>query len=196
MRCLRSLFLLALTTPYAWTESVQVTGQTVELAGISYYLPPTPVTRLVGHPALQQRALEYGVLPITVLHASSETGQTTAISDFGHLDDVWTEAFQDNIYTLSENDEYAVPYGPYFLSATGDIYEAWRLYTDFASAFTETLIGSSNGTYTVLPANVPGADLSVAVPSHLYFRKTPEKPLAGVRIGIKDIFDVAGLRTR
>jgi hypothetical protein len=33
------------------------------------------------------------------------------------------------------------------------------------------------------------------VPSRLYYTKTAEKPLAGVRIGIKDIYDIKGLRT-
>lgn len=35
----------------------------------------------------------------------------------------------------------------------------------------------------------------MAVPSRLYFRRTAEKPLAGLRVGVKDLFDVKGLRT-
>ena len=35
----------------------------------------------------------------------------------------------------------------------------------------------------------------IAVPSRLYYTKTDQKPLAGVRVGIKDIFDLAGVRT-
>lgn len=89
----------------------------------------------------------------------------------------------------------AIPSGPYFVSSTGAIYEAWRLYSDFAGAFTETLVPASDGTFSVLPANVPGQNLAVAVPSRLYFTKTAEKPLAGVRLGVKDIYDVAGVHT-
>lgn len=62
-------------------------------------------------------------------------------------------------------------------------------------AFTETAIPSSDGTFSVLPANLPGQSLAVAVPSRLSYAKTEEKPLAGVRLGVKDIYDVAGMKT-
>ena len=62
-------------------------------------------------------------------------------------------------------------------------------------AFTESVIGNGDGSYSVLPAGIEGQKLALAVPSRLYFTKTAEKPLAGVRIGIKDIYDIKGLRT-
>jgi len=40
-----------------------------------------------------------------------------------------------------------------------------------------------------------GQKLAIAVPSRMYYTKSAEKPLAGVRIGIKDIYDIKGLRT-
>lgn len=86
--------------------------------------------------------------------------------------------------------------GPYFLNPnTGETYLAYRLYSDSQGAFTETMIESAAGTYSVLPANIPGQNLAVAVPSRLYHQTSPEKPLAGVRLGVKDIYDIAGLRT-
>jgi hypothetical protein len=85
--------------------------------------------------------------------------------------------------------------GPYFISAAGHVYEAWRLYSDVTGAFTESAIANGDGSYSVLPAGTVGQKLAVAVPSRLYFEKTAEKPLAGVRIGIKDIYDIKGLRT-
>jgi len=89
-----------------------------------------------------------------------------------------------------------LPLGPYFLDASnGQVFQAWRLYSDYTGAFTETLIGNTDGTFSVLPANVPGQNLAVAVASRLYFTKTAAKPLAGVRLGVKDIYDVAGART-
>lgn len=84
--------------------------------------------------------------------------------------------------------------GPYFASARG-LHRAYRLYADVQGAFNETAIPSPDGSYSVLPANVPGQSLAVAVLSRLYFAKTADKPLAGVRFGIKDIFDVKGLKT-
>ena len=90
------------------------------------------------------------------------------------------------------------PPGPYLISPIGELYQPWRLYSDTQGAFTQPLIASdaADGTYTALPATVEGiASPGIAVPSRLYYVKTPGKPLAGVRTGIKDIFDIAGVRT-
>jgi len=40
-----------------------------------------------------------------------------------------------------------------------------------------------------------GPSLAVAVPSRLYFQKSPSKPLSGMRIVVKDNFDVKGIHT-
>lgn len=89
-----------------------------------------------------------------------------------------------------------LPNGPYFLDpTTKTVYSVYQLYSDFQEAFTETLIPAANDSFTVLPANIPGQQLAVAVPSRLYYTATNEKPLAGVRLGVKDIYDVAGVRT-
>lgn len=85
--------------------------------------------------------------------------------------------------------------GPYFINAAGQVYEAWRLYSDVAGAFLESVMSNGDGSYSVLPAGTVGQKLAIAVPSRLYFEKSAEKPLAGVRIGIKDIYDIKGLRT-
>lgn len=102
------------------------------------------------------------------------------------------------VFSARVDSTSALPAGPYFLSARGNIYQAWRLYTDLSGSFTETTIptvgGEYKGEYRVLPANIPGQELAVAVPSRLYFTRTAAQPLAGVRLGVKDIFAVAGLR--
>lgn len=85
--------------------------------------------------------------------------------------------------------------GPYFINAAGHVYEAWRLFSDVQGAFTESATANGDGSYSVLPAGTVGQKQAIAVPSRLYFTKTAEKPLAGVRIGIKDIYDIKGLRT-
>jgi hypothetical protein len=85
--------------------------------------------------------------------------------------------------------------GPYFINAAGQVYEAWRLFSDVQGAFTESVTAKGDGSYSVLPAGTVGQKLAIAVPSRLYFTKTAEKPLAGVRIAIKDIYDIKGLRT-
>ena len=89
-----------------------------------------------------------------------------------------------------------IPSGPYFLSTSGLLYQPLRLYSDFAGAFTQPLISTANSTYAALPANVAGIQSpAVGVPSRLYYTKTAKQPLAGVRLGVKDIYDVAGVRT-
>jgi Amidase len=90
-----------------------------------------------------------------------------------------------------------LPSGPYFLSPlTGDVYQAYRLYVDENQAFIYGAIPTSKGTYRQLPAHTDGAHTStIGVPSRLYFTPTSDKPLAGSRLAVKDIYDVAGLKT-
>ena len=89
-----------------------------------------------------------------------------------------------------------IPSGPYLASADGSLYQVYRLYSDFAGAFTQPLIASTDGAYVALPANIAGVlPTAIGVPSRLYYTKTTEKPLAGIRLGVKDIFDVAGVKT-
>ncbi|KAL4922387.1 amidase signature domain-containing protein [Aspergillus aurantiobrunneus] len=90
-----------------------------------------------------------------------------------------------------------IPNGPYFMSTrTGALYQAFRLYSDHQLAFTEAAISDGTDGFMPLPAVTEGAmTKSVAVPSRLYYTPSPEKPLAGLRLGVKDIFHVKGLRT-
>jgi Amidase len=90
-----------------------------------------------------------------------------------------------------------LPSGPYFLSPlTGNVYQAYRLYTDENQAFIYGVVPASNGTYKQLSAHTDGAHTpTVGVPSRLYYTPTPAQPLAGYRLAVKDIYDVAGLKT-
>ncbi|KAF9252091.1 hypothetical protein DTO006G1_2838 [Penicillium roqueforti] len=99
------------------------------------------------------------------------------------------------VYTSSALD---LPAGPYFLHGS-NIHQAWRLYPDCLDAFI----------FGVLPENVlqperfnPFSSISddgiwkeVAVPSRLYSRVSPERPLAGIRVCLKDIFHLNGTKT-
>lgn len=207
------------------------TGQTVDLDGISYYLPADPVTTIGTYGPLHKKAHGSGGLtPLTVVTTSGPgySDISALISNFTAVDDVFAAGFleavyiqysgskpyghhgwgngfggkglglngTDAVYSSYVTNGTAIPQGPYFMSSSGAVYEAWRLYSDFQGAFTETLIPASDGvSYSVLPANVPGQSLAVAVPSRLYYTRTAEQPLAGVRLGVKDIYDVAGVRT-
>ncbi|SPO02599.1 uncharacterized protein DNG_05272 [Cephalotrichum gorgonifer] len=79
--------------------------------------------------------------------------------------------------------------------ASSNLHQAYRLYDDTAGAFTEVLLDNNDGTFHVLSAKVPGsATLTIGVPSRLYYEPSREKPLAGVRIAVKDIFSLAGIQ--
>ncbi|KAL9012695.1 MAG: hypothetical protein Q9173_002561 [Seirophora scorigena] len=101
------------------------------------------------------------------------------------------------IISIKSSNTSTIPNGPYFLAANGALYQPYRLYTDFAGAFTQSLIPSNpEGSYAALPAALPGIESpTIGVPSRLYYTRTASKPLAGVRLGIKDIYDIAGVKT-
>lgn len=52
--------------------------------------------------------------------------------------------------------------GPYFFSAcTGELFRVYRLYSDYAGAFTESLLQKEDGSFEVLSAAVPVSHLIV-----------------------------------
>lgn len=203
---------------------LSTTGQTVVLDGVSYYVPSEIVATLDAS-SLPRKVQDAGLTPLTVVTTDSssynaETFEAT-IENFTSTDDVFSAGFLESVYVQYTGQQAygfspqlsnvqnvtdavwssivaqntAVPNGPYFLTSSGAVHQAWRLYSDFTDSFSETLFPAADGTFHTLPANLPGQALAVAVPSRLYYTKTAEKPLAGVRLGVKDIFDIAGIRT-
>ncbi|KAI9898060.1 hypothetical protein N3K66_006420 [Trichothecium roseum] len=89
--------------------------------------------------------------------------------------------------------------GPYFLHRyTGKAYQAYRLYADTSQAFLQSSYQDPDGNHHPLPAAIASdAGLTIAVPSRLYHATPPpaNKPLAGIRISVKDLFHLRGLRT-
>ncbi|EMD61569.1 hypothetical protein COCSADRAFT_123388 [Bipolaris sorokiniana ND90Pr] len=165
-----------------------------------------------------------GFVPMSIVSpgpdAYSDASLERELSQFRENDDVWSEGFAKLVYLQAtdqrrENSgadsmqswgnktilfapkkvDEIIPQGPYFLSSQGSIYRAYRLYSDHQEAFTESVYTNSSGKHSVLPAHVTGNSLTIAVPSRLYYTQTPTTPLAGMRIGIKDIFDVTGIKT-
>jgi hypothetical protein len=90
-----------------------------------------------------------------------------------------------------------LPNGPYFVSArTGQVFQAYRLYPDENLAFTQPSVSDHNGGHFPLTAVTENLmTRSVAVPSRLYYTATKEQPLAGLRLAVKDIFHIKGLKT-
>ena len=159
------------------------------------------------------------MIPFTVVTTNSSNSTQSVMQHYAS-DDVWATAFSSCVYLqssvnygplpaegsslgsnvssiLSNLDTQlstTLPPGPYFISTlTGKVCKPYRLYSDYSQAFLESLWSDSNGTLHTVQASIYNpAALAIAVPSRLYYQRTTDKPLAGVRIGIKDLFDLQG----
>ncbi|KAI1500562.1 putative amidase [Biscogniauxia marginata] len=87
--------------------------------------------------------------------------------------------------------------GPYFLHGS-NIHQAWRLYSDHLDAFVFSVIPEDVFCpEKYIPLDVLSEDgiwKSVAVPSRLYTSPSKEKPFAGSRTALKDIYGLAGVK--
>lgn len=104
--------------------------------------------------------------------------------------------------------------GPYFLDEiSGKVYQAYGLFPDSNQAFiqasrirfSETLVLTRHSQatyqdeneehYNLKAGSVSAGGLTIAVPSRLYSTTTEDKPLAGVRLAVKDLYDLKGVKT-
>lgn len=83
------------------------------------------------------------------------------------------------------------------MTASGSIFMAYRLYEDPQSAFTAGVIQVTDDSFEQISSSSINAQLeaSVPVPSRLYFSPSDDQPLAGVRVSVKDIYHVKGVKT-
>ena len=165
------------------------------------------------------------VFPLTVLDFSGNLnyGSLSSISQEFSSDDVYSEYFLETVLVQSSNVTVAsslnssisslnvskvislggsaLPNGPYFgsyLDGSLSIYKAYRLYADTYAAFQSGIVPSDENAdaFMPLPAGVEVAHAqTIAVPSRLYYTVSEEQPLAGYRVGIKDLYDIAGTKT-
>ena len=198
--------------------SLSSTGSTLNLNDIPYYVPAIPFVTLPNLASISNVVSASGLTPVTVIGGStanvSFTTNQQLTAAFGY-DDVWNEGFLAAVLiqsggssiapfpnsstltiNLPTNGSSVIPSGPYFASSSGALFQPLRLYSDFAGAFTQPVISAPDGTYAPLPAAIAGIQSpAVGVPSRLYYTPSASKPLAGVRLGVKDIYDVAGVKT-
>lgn len=103
----------------------------------------------------------------------------------------------DGITYLKRNGK-TIPNGPYFVSSNFthvSFYHAYRLYPDYTNSFMYGIVPTEDGKYETLRVAGPNDNTpTIAVPSRLYYTITNEQPLAGLRLGVKDIYDIAGTK--
>lgn len=182
------------------------TGLSVVLNDIPYYISPFTAgyANIDSYSSSLSTANNtiYGFTPVTVVQeAVAESDLPALFSNYTAVDDVFHDGFASVVFSSSAIStsnssttievlallDLDVPSGPYFLEgASGALHQAYRLYDDFAGAFTTPLLQTPNGTFQALSAQVAASGtMTVGVPSRLYYTKTADKPLAGVRFGIK-----------
>ncbi|CDH11787.1 related to D-mandelate dehydrogenase [Zygosaccharomyces bailii ISA1307] len=165
------------------------------------------------------------LFPLTVINFSGDLScsSLSSISESFSSDDVFSEYFLGTVLVQSSNVTVtssfnhsisalnvsnvmslggsALPNGPYFgsyLDGSLSIYKAYRLYADTYAAFQSGIVPSDENAdaFMPLPAGVEVAHAqTIAVPSRLYYTVSEEQPLAGYRVGIKDLYDIAGIKT-
>ncbi|KAJ7935932.1 amidase signature domain-containing protein [Mycena leptocephala] len=214
-------FLFSFTATLSFLDAISAqlvsTGLSVTFNDVYYYISPYTSGKLVISPVVEALFFSvpgvYGFKPVTVVQEAVPLSRIPSlISNWTAIDDVFQPAFGKAVFlagaagsSITNQDgpslvlpliNTTIPSGPYFLEiATGSLHPIYRLYDDFAGAFTQALLQTPGGTFQPLSAQIPGsASLTVGVPSRLYFTKTAEKPLAGVRIGVKDIYQLAGVK--
>jgi hypothetical protein len=214
------LSLLALLQPFAASYIIP-TGSTIILNDIPYYISPRTVDHIsVRSNVLDGIDGVFGFVPVTILAPGTQLGDLADVfTTWKRIDDVFQPGFAQLLLNKTRSLETSTtqtvdiisqgfstvasytttskaPKGPYFLDkATNNLHQVYRLYDDTAGAFTEALLDNNDGTFQVLSAKIPGsATLTIGVPSRLYYEPSEAKPLAGVRIAVKDIFSLAGVK--
>ncbi|KAI1383779.1 amidase signature domain-containing protein [Hypoxylon trugodes] len=153
-------------------------------------------------------------MPATILHYDTDTtyfGDTEfkkVCDEFGK-DDVWTEDFlelliiqRSNSLTVAEHIRNRVvklvdggekiPVGPYVVhTPTGKVHGLLKLFEDTSNAFVKGVIPEGKDQYIWL-----NSIDKIPVPSRLYYPQPSDTlPLSGMRFGVKDSIDIAGLET-
>ncbi|KAF4919308.1 Amidase 1 [Colletotrichum viniferum] len=198
-------------------------GRVIQINGVHYYPGGNPVGHLRIDLIRNATTTYADLLPMTVLELSdsalSEDELLNTIATYETSDDVFQPAFLQALYLRLNATGNRTVHGSGLSNSlqelgtsvlvsssglkgiassveTGNISKAYRLYDDDSLAFVQGVISDEAGGFTSLPAvteNVMAK--STAVTSRLHYTATQEKPLAGLRFGVKDIFHVKGVAT-
>jgi hypothetical protein len=213
-----SVAVAVLTAASSSSAQLVASGVSVTLNDVYYFVSPYSAGSLPASStslSLTKVPSVFGFQPVTVVQGPVVRSDLSALfANWTAIDDVYQSAFSQAVFLAGATciskratadgtssvvlplNNTAIPSGPYFLhTTTGALYPVYRLYEDFSGAFTESLLEKPDGSFQILSAQIPGsASLTVGVPSRLYYTKTAAKPLAGVRVGVKDIYKLAGTK--
>ncbi|CAG9988783.1 unnamed protein product [Clonostachys byssicola] len=194
------------------------TGSSVTLNDIHYFISPFSQGQACDPFDLGKYSGPSEYIPVTVVaQPLPETSLDSLFANWISRDDVWQQGFLETIFlsglikpngstersylgntrsTILPLQSTGAPSGPYFLqTSTGSLHPAYRLYEDFAGAFAQSLLQRPDEGFQTLSAQVPGsASVTIGVPSRLHYTPSKSKPLAGIRIGVKDIFTLNGVK--
>ncbi|KAF4440224.1 hypothetical protein F53441_12366 [Fusarium austroafricanum] len=216
---MRFVSLLILAT-WVVAQVLRPQGVSLNLDGIDYYVSPSAQGKLSAESIPSTKISDaFAFVPVTVVsNKVSQDDLRNLFSDWKQKDDVWQSGFLQLVvftntpHCTSKGTSFHsgiqstvscleltryVPSGPYFLNTlSGELHQAYRLYDDYAGTFMESLLQLPDGRFQTLSSHARGSDsLTIGVPSRLYFTPTKEKPLAGVRMGVKDLYDLAGVKS-
>jgi hypothetical protein len=113
-----------------------------------------------------------------------------------HLPGSWNASWTHFIATTSDGFENLLP-GPYLLKC-GRLWNVYRLYDDSINAFYVPFKPTISPDEDLVRLTVQSAGhgtRSVAVPSRLHATESKRLPLSGMRIVVKDMFQIKGFRT-
>ncbi|KAJ1335616.1 amidase [Microdochium nivale] len=214
---------LVLVVQYAAAKMTPM-GLTMAIDDVVYHVPVESVGKLLSCAGLRGLPGSYDLTPITIFDVPQTSCAVESLSQFvaEYLknDDVFNEGFlqevylRNNVVNVTTPDIAThptitcikaitaamldIPAGPYVLSqSTGEVYVPYRLFSDTMGAFHQGVIAAVDGQHWVpLHSAVAGSSaVTVGVPSRLYHKPTAEKPLAGVRVGVKDLYNIKGIKT-
>ncbi|KAI8623965.1 amidase signature domain-containing protein [Xylariaceae sp. FL1651] len=127
-----------------------------------------------------------------ILAKESNSASLTILSD--GIVSLLNRFHRQRVWTMSKDARATVLEGPYFIRSQ-NLHRTWKLFPDIYEAFQLPTIQSFTGDEFQPFTYLHEGNLMIPVPSKLHFPKTPDKPYNGLRVTVKDIIDLKGVKT-
>ncbi|KAL4899602.1 amidase signature domain-containing protein [Aspergillus multicolor] len=145
--------------------------------------------------------VDAGFIPLTVFNSDGRSERVTCaevkdqVQRYKEDDDVFEEYFLQDAVTVRPRD--LIPNGPYLAqvsSIDAVLAPVYRVHYDENMAFMNGLLPDGDGFKYATTNTLSDSTLGIPVPSKLY-SKNSTKPLSGLRVAVKDIIDLKGVKT-